>query len=441
MSDTAKTKKPMKESEDRQRLPHKVEVADSAHPSILVLTIMLVLLPYLALWVWEIAARAIDPPERLLPRPWAVYQSPYPPFSEFHWTGDLTRIARLPYYDRALESGPFPKRFSHRITDEWGYVNPPSGHVPRPVHEGHEYIVTGSSYMAEGSTIEYTLPEQLEKITGKPVYNAAWPGGSPVQGAVRLLTDPEFYQGRDQIVIFGVIQRYLYSWAFNDIRNYIDESGKVIKRYEVPQPSLTFYDYLEWRKQIENYLETTSVVRQWVVWPARFLPPMALDYGYDSPVRISWLQNGEPAPILFYPDDIRSTYHSFEDRGGEEIVQGIQRIARRCRESNLRLIMIFVPDKYEIYRQHLQPKLYPVRGPFPGGSPQHPERRAPQVLTERLHALGIEAIDLYDPLYAAQFHNGSDQLLFWVDDTHWSDAGIRVAAQTVADYLQEHPQP
>jgi len=61
-------------------------------------------------------------------------------------------------------------------------------------------------------------------------------------------------------------------------------------------------------------------------------------------------------------------------------------------------------------------------------------------LAEQLNELGIEAIDFYPALYNAQFNNGLEKLVYWVDDTHWSDTGIEVAADRVVEYLNENPQ-
>ena len=380
-----------------------------------------------------------NPPLESLARPWITHNSPYPPLSQYRWTGDLTRMARLPYFDRELEQGPYPKRYAHRITDEWGFVNPPSDEPPQPIGQEYDIITTGSSYMAEGSTYEHTIAAQLAQITGKKVYNAAWPGGSPVQGILKLLTDPEFYQGHDQVIILGVIQRLLYSWSFDLVQQHLAEDGSVLKVYKVPQPELGLMDYLDWRNQIERWLENTSSVRKFAVTAGRYLPPMALDKGYESPVRISWFTLNNNAPILFYPGDIHSTYHSYEDRNGDQILKIIQRLKKRCENLNNRLIVLFIPDKYELYKDFVEPKQYPEHHPEP--EDQIPIRNnAPAVLTQKLHEHGIEAIDLYPVLHKVQVEN-PETLLFWVDDTHWSDAGVRVAASTVANYLKENPEP
>jgi len=421
----------------RQELPHKVETAESTDPPTLRTAIIIMLLPFIILWGWEFGGRLISPPERTLARPWHRWHSPYPPLTEFHWTGDLTRMARLPYYDRLLEKGLYPKRYSHRMVDERGFVNPPGQLTNGPIGWEHDYVLTGSSYMAEGSTMDKTLAAQIEQKTNTPLYNASWPGGSPTQGIIRLLTDDELFQGDVEILFFGMIQRLMYSWSFRPVHEVIDENGNVIKEYEFSQPDPSFIDYMEWRKTIENYLERTSQVRIWAAWAARFLPPMMFDLGYDSPVYISYLKKNN-APILFYPGDVASTYHSYEDRNGDVIVEAIRRIHENCEKLGVRLIILFVPDKYEVYRKHVDPKLYPKRFYSNGEKPKHPERRAPAVVHEKLTKLGIESIDFYPALYKAQFNN-LDRLLYWVDDTHWSDHGIEVAANKVVDYLNKHP--
>ncbi len=425
-------------SGERIKLPHLVETAEKSGRRDISLSIMIVLFPYLLLLGLEIGTRITDPPIFTLYPPWKPeLDSPYPPLSQYAWTGDLKRMATLPYYDKLIEKSPFEQRYAHRITDEWGFVNKPTGSPPSPIDKKNDIIITGTSYMAEGSTIEYTIASQLEDLLSEPVYNASWPSGGPLTGIVNMFTNSEFFKGDADLIILGIIQRYLYSYHFNVAFERINEEGEIIPAAE-PQDTggNVVWKIIEFRSTLEKYLESTSQIRKWALRAGHFLPPMAFDVGINTQVRLAWLRERENAPILFYPGDIRSTYHSYEMRKGDKIVKALERIHQHCQKINVKLLIIFVPDKYEIYRKHVTPKLYPKRNP--DKVPKYPDKRAPAVLVENLHKKGIDAIDLYNPLYKAQFKNGSDRLLYWVDDTHWSDAGIRVAAEHVAGYIKEN---
>ncbi|RJP27847.1 MAG: hypothetical protein C4527_12420 [Candidatus Omnitrophota bacterium] len=423
---------------ERIRLPHFVEEAESAGPAMVWLTIIVILLPYIVFLTMEIGARIIDPPILPLRPPWAPeLRSPYPPLTRYAWTGDLKRIARLPYYDKLIEQSPFLPRYTLRITDEWGFVNKPTGQPPRPIDEQHDIILTGASYMAEGSTIEHTFASQLTKELGKSVYNASWPSGGPVTGMIHLLTNPQFFTGKADLIILGIIQRYLYGYNFNEAFEHIAEDGSILPSTIPQHPNRqSLRDYPDWRNTLETYLESTSSIRAWALKAGQFLPPMAFDRGINTDIRISWLKDIPHAPILFYPADIASTFHSYESREGDKILEALIRIHQRCQTLGTKLLIVIVPDKYEVYRDHLNPPLLPQRNPLLHERPTHPRRRAPQVLVERLQEQGIDAIDLFPTLYDAQFHPGETKLLYWVDDTHWSDAGIAVAAKTVGNQIQ-----
>ncbi len=442
MSTEKKVSLQQRKHKERQRLPNRVQMAEQAGTWMIALSIIVICVPFFILLGYEIGNRIVDPPLIPLSVPWKAYSGPYPPLSEFKWTGDLTRMARIPFFLNKVKEGPFPERFCHRITDEWGFVNRPTGEARVPIDETNEIILTGTSYMAEGSTIEKTLASRLEDKLNRNVYNAAWPSAGPAQSVLKVLTDANFCQNRQKLIILGVIQRYLYSWAFEQVFQYLEEDGSIIKTMPTnPTADPQLEDYLNWRKTIENHMERTSPVRKWAaLYAGRPLPPMVFDRGLDAPVSVSNLTIFNNAPILFYTGDIASTYHSYQAREGDRIVEAIKRIKACCSKKKIDFLMILVPDKYEVYRNHLNNPLYSNKR-LPGSEwPSHPDRRAPEVLVEQLEKEGIAALDLYTPLYQQQFRKDANHLLYWVNDTHWSDEGIEIASDELARYLRANMQ-
>jgi len=424
------------EHRERMRLPQLAQGAESSASASIWISIIAVMLPFLSLFAYEIGARIVDPPLETLSVPWRVLGSPYPPLSEYKWTGDLTRMARLPYFDQLVKNGPNPPRIIHRLTDEWGFVNRPAGKPRRPIDEDHQIIACGTSYMAEGSTVEKTFASQLGQAMNQSVYNACWPSAGPVQSVLKVLTDENFCTGKEKQIVMTVIQRYLYSGLFEDAFQYLEEDGTILQRMPTdPKANPTFTNWMNWRKTIENYLERTSAARLWAWRTGWRLPPMAFDLGLTTPVQAAWLQENN-APILFYSGDIDSAYHNYETRNGDRIAAAVERIAKGCAKQGIRFLLVIVPDKYEIYRDHAQPILYPNRLVPPSQRPPRPARRAPEVLTERLREKGVDVIDLFPPLYHAQFDVKENNLLYWVNDTHWNDRGIQIAAQFTAEHLR-----
>jgi hypothetical protein len=49
-------------------------------------------------------------------------------------------------------------------------------------------------------------------------------------------------------------------------------------------------------------------------------------------------------------------------------------------------------------------------------------------------AAGFQFVDLLDPFVSA-----SSNTAYYTYDSHWNEAGHRLAADTVADYLREYP--
>ena len=100
----------------------------------------------------------------------------------------------------------------------------------------------------------------------------------------------------------------------------------------------------------------------------------------------------------------------------------IAEIQARLRAHNKRLVLLPVPMKVDIYAEH-------ARRPA--------DQRALSVYDDfvgQLAASGVDTVSLREAFVAAR--TGTDAL-FVANDTHWSPAGARLAAQTLA---QTHPQ-
>jgi hypothetical protein len=92
----------------------------------------------------------------------------------------------------------------------------------------------------------------------------------------------------------------------------------------------------------------------------------------------------------------------------------------------IQLVVMPVPNKESIYPDRLTSR-----------AATRPGVRAPrtQELLDKLRAAGIEVIDLFRAFSEARQHPGSS--LYLAQDTHWSPAGVDLAAKTVARRLIE----
>lgn len=96
----------------------------------------------------------------------------------------------------------------------------------------------------------------------------------------------------------------------------------------------------------------------------------------------------------------------------------------------VRLVVMPVPNKESIYPDRITAR---GGGGYPLMSP-----RTREVLV-RLRAAGVETIDLFEAFGAERRRHGGTEpdLLYLTQDTHWSPAGMELAARTVAARLRE----
>jgi hypothetical protein len=91
----------------------------------------------------------------------------------------------------------------------------------------------------------------------------------------------------------------------------------------------------------------------------------------------------------------------------------------------IRLIVVPVPDKIEVYPERICG--FSVREVVPGR----------QLLITKLATVGVEVIDLL-PLYREAKRSNQ---LFMPDDTHWTQPAIDIAAHVIGDCIRKHVSP
>lgn len=96
----------------------------------------------------------------------------------------------------------------------------------------------------------------------------------------------------------------------------------------------------------------------------------------------------------------------------------------------IRLVIMPAPNKESVYPDRLTPRAEPRSGAL---SPRTRD------LLDRLRATNVEVIDLFQAFGQARRQTGavSQASLYLAQDTHWSPAGVEVAARTVARRLLE----
>ncbi len=327
--------------------------------------------------------------------------------------GDLLRMAGLPRYDGLDFPGDKP---GERPAD------PPHG-LLLPRSQRAEVIVCGASFFAIGGAPEQQFAGQLARFSGRRVYNAARFGAGPVASLLELLDSGVLADGRPRTVVWGVVQR---SWSTREMRDLIERLGPAGELLPARPSSLgeVWQDLTLASAWLDARWTGSSPLRGWLAPLAPFVPPTALDPGTRAPARL-YAFRGQP--MLVYTSAISSAERDLEARGGDALVEACERLERHLARLGQRLIVVTVPDKFEIYRDRLQPRPSSRRGFVEPGS-------FGAELTRRLGEGGIQALDLYPALHAASLlEQGGPP--YWRHDTHWAPAGIEVAARTLAQTL------
>ncbi len=319
--------------------------------------------------------------------------SPFNPnmaYSNKQSYGDLAGYANLPHLREYREE------VFH--TDAAGYRN--RGAVVKPFQG---ILLTGDSFTAgSGISDEQTLSEQLQRISGIPVYNAAL---TPNLGG--LLHDLQMTRG---LVIWQVSERN-------------------------PLPSSHFPPEPSWRTRLRRALgneraETVFRMTNSLVI-IRAYSPLQILFGravrllqndqilpnpYHGAAVSAKLRNGRET--LFISTEVQN-YALHRPADPEFLVQ----LNTQLQKQGLGLLVLLVPDKYFVYHDLLLKV------------PPHTEHRPfLDVVEQRLAAANVPVINLSTRFRKqAEALLDHDQYLYWMDDTHWNAAGIREAAQALAD--------
>ena len=147
-----------------------------------------------------------------------------------------------------------------------------------------------------------------------------------------------------------------------------------------------------------------------------------LPNSYRDNATVLELRNG--VPMLFYPKDLAVAP---ADAADEKYVIRLISIAKRIQTENLRVIFVLVPNKYAVYAPLLA-----------RNSERATEKLGMRLkwLESALRASGVEAVNVTADLQrAAAVRLERGKYVWFLDDTHWNAAGIRVTAEKVTRFL------
>jgi hypothetical protein len=353
----------------------------------------------------------------LVARPAAVFEGPEQPMIRNEVPesrgGDLTSLLGLPAVARRFEEVR-PARVD--ITDEFGFRNQP------PVRERtYPIVAAGDSYMVAGVSQDDMFGQWLERIGGQAVYNYAYPGRGPLFGVERFLRDERFRKDPPRVLVWGLVEREIGGVMFAGM------ASRLAALDQGPSNVATS-GRINWNaftpEALKTSLPSTSVIAQASkkIWNrVRYLV-----FGAITPEVAMSTASVEGRPLLFYTWSVKAMRWTPEERKPEMMVDVIRTLSNYYRERGVKLVVMLIPDKEQVYRELLPPSLGEAGGPIPDSTLNDIEKG--------LKNRDVCVVNLLEPFRAAA-QKGS--LLYWPDDTHWNSKGMELAAQRVWNAIED----
>lgn len=292
--------------------------------------------------------------------------------------------------------------------DERGYFNeasPSSGYYP--------ILMLGDSFLVSQET--QTVAQALSNVSGHPVYNHGSAAAGPFLEMRRYLA-ADHLDPKPAIVVWDLAARELGAGLFQrqPIASWFRQTSHNKEIGAPAKPSIQWNNLMPDR--VRRDWPNTSILaffgRQlwgqikllaFQEWPWDVV-------GRDDPVF---------GPMLFYRENLRVLPLLTPGENAQAIVGVVQRIADEFRSRGQTLTVLLIPEKEQI---HLRALSREDQQGLAGGD---------QLLAEiemGLQAQGIPVVNLM-PVFRDATEQG--QRLYWRDDTHWNDAGIRLAAEEI----------
>lgn len=328
--------------------------------------------------------------------------------------GDLSHLLGIRALQEKYEE---PRPATTNYYDAWGFKNPPGVTL-----DECDYIVVGDSFMLQGSSMTNLFSAQLSSRLGEPVYNYAYAARGPVYALTKYFEDPRFSTNSHRTLVWGLIEsdvraKLIAGSMLWDI--WLDDHPE--DRYKSSTPELSYIHQIASRwspRHLKQSLPNSSAIAQVSRKAWNVMRHVGLRRSHHEVILSA---NSFTPPMLFYRVNYDYLLLSDEERYMDQIVWAIGYLSNYCRERNLTLVTVLIPDKAQVYRDALPESLTREHPLPPSCLPE---------LESRLNDKGLRVVNLL-PVFRSAVEEGT--LIYWRDDTHWNDKGISLAAEKVAE--------
>jgi hypothetical protein len=311
--------------------------------------------------------------------------------------GDLSSARRY--------SGLRQYRLEYFSTDHWGFRNTVSGSQDRPVR----WLLIGDSFgVSSGVPDGNSLASQVARSSGEGVYNAS--ASEPLP-----LNDIRFTSGRlgmkEGVVIYEFMER-------QEIPTVAGSGAERFFTNGPPPLERSFWErYQVWRKSVQ--VGRLSILARWG-W--EFIDAKVGATPSDAsrrPVDIVSYELFNGRTMLFYKLDIDLAREPYREISPDYLVW----LKSELEKLNLQLAVLLVPNKYSVYGA-----LVKDRGAvLPGNLPL--ER-----FEDSLKATGVFVVNVTEALRKQAIADlPQNEYVYFLDDSHWNERGISVAAQALVE--------
>lgn len=137
--------------------------------------------------------------------------------------------------------------------------------------------------------------------------------------------------------------------------------------------------------------------------------------------------------FLFYRNDLEYVTGGdlAQQRKGKNPLPVILEFKKLLDEQGVDFLFVPVPTKLEVYPEKLNPDFKALPGQV-----MNPAFRK---LLETLSKQGVEVVDLLPAFLQAKAASAPEPFLFQHQDTHWTDRGLRLAADVLAARVKKYP--
>ena len=297
-----------------------------------------------------------------------------------------------------------PERTEYR--DPSGYCN-----EPLPAGKRYDVAMVGDSFMLSLGT--QNVAQVLASIGGIPVYNHGMYGAGPFLEIRKFLgaNRPDL---KPRIMVWNLSARELGAPLFSrqPVEAWFGRSESGLSETQAGAPRIRWDAWAP--SELGKAWPNTSAAAYYarIAW-SQF--KLIVFRGWPRDVR--GVEDPVFGPMLFYGENLRLLPLYGPERDAPAVVQTVKRVAAGFRERGVTLVVLLVPEKEQIYTRALPEE------------DRQALARGPELLAAIESGLRNADVPVVNLMPVFQEATTRGEQLYWRDDTHWNDAGIRLAAE------------